>query len=136
MALTSHRTVWFSLSKALGETQRWAGETFPTIIQRATGYSERWALVEHMTDQESGARTWRYEVVGIPDIDIVVDHIIHELTDAVLLSEWHTVTEDRFTFGSVHRDRPERSQWTKDDHLPQASTSPSPSLQRRGLRAQ
>jgi hypothetical protein len=109
MGYTSHRTVWFSLSKALGEAQHWAVEAFPTIIQRATGYSERWTLVNRMTDEASGTRTWQYEVTGIPEIDLVVDHIIHELSDAVLLSEWHTVTEDRFTVGSLKRDRPARA---------------------------
>lgn len=110
MGLTSHRMVSFSLSKALGEAQHWAVETFPTIIQRATGYSERWALVNRMTDDASGTRTWQYEVEGVPEIDLVVDHLIHELTDAVLLSEWHSVTEDRFTLGSLRRDRPARAE--------------------------
>ena len=108
MALT-HRTVRFSLSPALADNQQWAVEAFPAIVRRATGCGERWALVMQTTDNDSETRTWRYEVEGIPDIDIVVDHIIHELTDAVLLSEQHTVTEDAFTFGSMHRERPERS---------------------------
>lgn len=110
MGRTSHRTVWFSLSKALGEAQRWAVGGFPAIIQRATGYSERWALVGHMTDKDGGIHSWQYDIEGTPEIDMVVDHILHELTDAVLLTEWHTVTEDRFTFGSMQRDRPERPQ--------------------------
>jgi hypothetical protein len=117
MGHTSHRTVSFNLSKALGEAQCWAVETFPTIIQRATGYSERWVLVSRMTDEASGTRTWQYEVVGIPEIDLVVDHIIHELSDAVLLSEWHTVTEDRFTFGSLRRDRPARADQTPEQAI-------------------
>ena len=49
---------------------------------------------------------WRYEVQGVSDLDLVVDHIIHELTDAVLLTELHTVTEDAYTFGSMHWDQP------------------------------
>ncbi len=110
MTLTSRRAICFSLSKALGDSQRWAVESFPAIIQRATGYSERWALMGRTTDNDSGTRTWHYQVEGLPDIDIVVDHIIHELTDAILLNEWHSVTEDRFTFGSMQRDRPERPQ--------------------------
>ena len=56
--------------------------------------------------KSDGLHEWRYEVQGIPEVDIVVDHIIHELTDSVLLDEWHSITEDRFTFGSMHRDRP------------------------------
>ena len=110
MALTSHRTVWFGLSKALADTQCWAVESFPAIIQRATGHSERWALVGLATNDKTGMRSWQYDVEGIPDIDIVVDHIIHELTDAVILSEWHTVPEDRFTFGSMRRDKPDPAQ--------------------------
>jgi hypothetical protein len=110
--------VWFSLSKALTETQGWALESFPNIVRRATGYSERWALVGQATDDETGTRTWQYDVEGLPEIDIVVDHIIHELTDAVILSEWHTVTEDRFTFGSMRRDKPEqtRSQPSREEY--------------------
>lgn len=109
MTLSTHRMVWFSLSKVLVDSQCWAVESFPHIIQRATGYSERWAMVAQATDEETGACTWQYDVEGIPDIDKVVDHIIHELTDAVILSEWHTVAEDRFTFGSMRRDKPEQA---------------------------
>jgi hypothetical protein len=110
--------VSFSLSKALVEAQRWAVDSFPAIVSRATGYSERWALVGQTTDDETGMCTWQYRVEGIPEIDIVVDHIIHELTDAVILSEWHTVTEDRFTFGSMRRDKPEPtpSQPSHEEH--------------------
>jgi hypothetical protein len=105
----SFRTVRFSLSKALSDSQLWAIESFPEIIQRATGYSERWALIERTRDEESGTYTWQYQVQSLPDIDLIVDHIVHELTDAVLLSEWHSVNEDRFTFGNMKRDRPEGS---------------------------
>ena len=108
MALSSSRTVRFSLSKALSDDQAWASGSFSAIVHRATGYSERWALREASTDEHSGIQTWQYHVEGVPDIDLVVDHIIHELTDAVLLDEWHSVAEDRFTFGSMRRDRPER----------------------------
>ncbi len=101
--------VSFTLSKALSEHQSWALRSFPTIVSRATGYSEQWALRNHTVAEETGSPTWQYEVQGMPNVDLVVDHIIHELTDAVLLEEWHTVEEDRFTFGSMHRDRPEHS---------------------------
>ncbi len=84
-------------------------EVFPAIVQRATGYSERWTLLKRSIDA-SGAPAWEYEVQGLPEIDLVVDHIIHELTDAVLTGEEHTVTSDVFTFGSMRRDRPERSE--------------------------
>ena len=109
---TARRTVLFSLSPALAENQRWALEAFPTIVRRATGYSERWALLEQLRDGSSGSNTWRYEVQGLPEIDLVVDHIVHELTDAVLLSEQHTVTEDYFTLGSIRRDRPASTEQT------------------------
>ncbi len=105
MGLSTPRTLRFRLSKALAENQHWAVTSFPAIVQRATGHSERWAFVDHATDPD-GLHEWRYEVQGIPEVDIVVDHIIHELTDSVLLDEWHSITEDRFTFGSMHRDRP------------------------------
>lgn len=104
----SHRTVQFRLSAALAGTQGWAVAAFPAIVQRATGHSERWALVEQSVDADDGAPSWRYEVQGVPEIDLVVDHIIHELTDAILLHEQHTVTSDAFTFGSMRRDRPAR----------------------------
>jgi hypothetical protein len=109
MAFT-FRTVRFSLSKALSDSQLWAIESFPEIIQRATGYSERWSLIERTKDEPSGTYTWQYQVQSLPDIDLIVDHIVHELTDAVLLSEWHSVNEDRFTFGNMKRDRPEGSE--------------------------
>lgn len=109
MAFVSPRTVRFSLSQALAENQHWAVEVFPAIVQRATGYSERWTLMERSVDA-AGAPAWEYEVQGLPEIDLVVDHIIHELTDAVLISEQHTVTSDVFTFGSMRRDRPARSE--------------------------
>ena len=105
-----HRTVWLRLSAALAASQGWAVEAFPAIVQRATGYSERWTLVEQSADQTDGTLTWRYEVQGLPEIDLVVDHVIHELTDVVLLSEAHTVTSDTFTFGSMRRDRPVRTE--------------------------
>lgn len=108
MSLSS-RTVRFNLSPALAAGQGWAVEVFPAIVQRATGYSERWALVERSVDT-AGAPAWEYAVQGLPEIDLVVDHIIHELTDAVLIGEEHTVTSDVFTFGSMRRDRPERSE--------------------------
>jgi hypothetical protein len=104
----SSRNILFTLSKSLAEGQGWALESFRAIIQRATGSSERWSFVEEARDQETEAYTWRYQVQGLPDIDLVVDHILHELTDAVLLSEWHSVSEDRYIFGSLRRDRPER----------------------------
>jgi len=108
----ARRTVRFTLSPALAAGQAWAVKVFPAVIQRATGYSERWTLVEESVDAADGAPTWRYEVQGLPEIDLVVDHIIHELTDAVLMSEEHTVTLDAFTFGSMHRDRPARTEQT------------------------
>lgn len=110
MALTSRRTVLFSLSQALVENQHWAVEAFPAIIQRATGYSERWTFAEQSVDAADGTTAWRYEVQGVPEIDLVADHIIHELTDAVLIGEEHTVTSDAFTFGSMRRDRPARTE--------------------------
>ena len=100
------RTVLFTLSKELTQRQGWAVDSFPAIMGRATGGNEQWALAEQTRDEETGDSSWRYQVEGIPDIDLIVDHIIHELTDAVLLSEWHSRTEDRFTFGSLRRDRP------------------------------
>lgn len=106
MSLSS-RTVRFNLSPALAAVQGWAVEVFPAIVQRATGHSERWRLVERSVDAE-GAPAWEYAVQGLPEIDLVVDHIIHELTDAVLTGEEHTVTSDVFTFGSMRRDRPGR----------------------------
>ena len=114
----ARRTVRFTLSTALAAGQEWAVGAFPTVIQRATGYSERWTLVAQSVDAADGAPAWQYEVLGLPEIDLVVDHIIHELTDAVILSEWHTVTEDRFTFGSMRRDKPEptRSQPSREEH--------------------
>lgn len=105
----SSRTVQFSLSPALAASQEWAVTVFPAIIQRATGYSERWTLVEQSVDAADGTPAWRYEVQGLPEIDLVVDHVIHELTDVVLLSEEHTVTSDTFTFGSMRRDQPVRT---------------------------
>jgi hypothetical protein len=107
----SRRTVRFALSPVLAAGQQWAVHAFPAVIQRATGYSERWTLVEQSVDDD-GAPAWRYEVQGLPEIDLVVDHIIHELTDAVLMSEEHTVTLDAFTFGSIRRDRPARTEQT------------------------
>ena len=112
MAFVSRRTVQFSLSPALAASQEWAVKVFPAIIQRATGYSERWTLVERSVDAADGATAWRYEAQGLPEIDLVVDHIIHELTDAVLVSEEHTITLDAFTFGSIRRDRPARTEQT------------------------
>ncbi|TAL09434.1 MAG: hypothetical protein EPO02_10150 [Nitrospirae bacterium] len=108
----SRRTVLFSLSSALIDNQRWAVGAFPAIVRRATGHSERWELVEQSVDEADGATAWRYEVQGLPEIDLVVDHIIHELTDAVLISEQHTVASDTFTFGSMRRDRPARTEQT------------------------
>jgi len=105
----SHRTVRFTLSPALAAGQEWAVHAFPNVIQRATGYSERWTLVEQSVDAADGTPAWRYEVQGLPEIDLVVDHVIHELTDVVLLSEEHTVASDAFTFGSMRRDRPVRT---------------------------
>ena len=108
----ARRTVRFTLSPALAAGQEWAVHAFPNVIQRATGYSERWTLVEQSVDAADGAPAWGYEVQGIPEIDLVVDHIIHELTDAVLMSEAHTITSDAFTFGSIRRDRPARTEQT------------------------
>jgi hypothetical protein len=106
-AVTSpSRAVLFTLSKGLTQRQGWAVDSFPAIMRRATGGNEQWALAEQTRDEETGDSSWRYQVEGIPDIDLVVDHIIHELTDAVLLSEWHSRSEDRFVFGSLRRDRP------------------------------
>lgn len=108
----SRRTVLFSLSSALADNQQWAVGAFPAIVRRATGHSERWELMEQSVDAADGTMAWRYAVQGIPEIDLVVDHIIHELTDAVLTSEQHTVTTDIFTFGSMRRDRPARTEQT------------------------
>lgn len=108
----ARRTVRFTLSPALAASQEWAADALPAVIQRATGYSERWTLVEQSVDAADGTPAWRYEVQGLPEIDLVVDHIIHELTDVVLLNEEHTVTSDAFTFGSMHRDRPVRTKQT------------------------
>jgi hypothetical protein len=107
---SASRTVRLSLSKALAESQQWAVNSFPSIIDRATGYNERWQLISQTTSEDSGTQTWHYEVHGTLEIDLVVDHIVHELTEAVLLTEWHTVTEDGFTFGSMLRDHPEKPQ--------------------------
>ena len=114
----ARRTVRFTLSPALAAGQEWAVHAFPNVIQRATGYSERWTLVEQSVDAADGAPAWGYEVQGIPEIDLVVDHIIHELTDAVLMSEAHTITSDAFTFGSIRRDRPASSNGKPDESLP------------------
>ena len=108
----ARRTVQFTLSPALAAGQEWVVHAFPDVIRRATGYSERWTLVEQSVDAADGAPAWWYEVQGIPEIDLVVDHIIHELTDAVLMSEEHTLTSDAFTFGSIRRDRPARTEQT------------------------
>jgi hypothetical protein len=91
----------------LTESQQWAVASFEGIIARATGYNEQWSLLATHTHNDGG-QTWEYRAEGIPDIDLIVDHIIHELTDAVLLSEWHSTSADDFTFGSMRRDRPER----------------------------
>jgi hypothetical protein len=104
--MASFRNVLFSLSKALCESQRWAIDSFPAIVQRATGYSEHWGMLEETRDEATGASIWRYNVYGETDMNLVVDHITHELSDAVLLTETHSVREDCFFFGSAHRDRP------------------------------
>jgi hypothetical protein len=122
MSPPSTRTVRLSLTKALVESQQWAVDSFPIIIDRATGYNERWRLISQTTSEDSGTQTWHYEVLGVPEIDLVVDHIIHELTDAVLLSEWHSVIEDSFTFGSMRRDHPEKLQTTVKDEEIRPST--------------
>jgi hypothetical protein len=109
------RTIQFNVSKTLSESQAWAIDSFPAIMERATGYSERWALLDASTDEQTGTHTWRYRVQGMPDVDLIVDHIVHELTDAVILDEWHTVDEDRYTFGSMRRDRPEHLTKVVDD---------------------
>ena len=124
MSPSSTRTVRLSLSKALVESQQWAVDSFQAIIDRATGYNERWRLISRTTSEDSGTQTWHYEVQGVPEVDLVVDHIIHELTDAVLLTEWHSVTEDDFTFGSMRRDQPEKSQPAVKDE----ETRPSPQI--------
>ena len=98
----------FSLSKALSESQRWAIDSFPAIVQRATGHSEHWGLLEETLDEATGASIWRYNVYGEADMNLIVDHITHELSDAVLLTETHSVREDCFFFVSAHRDRPEQ----------------------------
>ena len=125
MASSPYRTVWFSLSKALSENQPWAVGAFPTIIQRATGYSEGWTLVRHTCATDSGVHTWQYHVQGTPEVDPVVDHLIHELTDCVLLMEWHTVTEDRFLFGNMLHERPERSQDSQPEQADQQTSHKS-----------
>jgi len=117
MMAPPHRIVWFSLSKAVAESQRWAMDSFPTIVRRATGSSEHWTLKEQTCDDTRGMPMWRYEVEGLPDIDLVVDYIIHELTEAVLLTELHTVTEDAYTFGSMRRDRPARAEQTPEQAI-------------------
>ncbi len=122
-----HRIVWFSLSKALAESQDWAVDSFPTIVLRATGSSERWTLKEQTYDAARETPMWRYEVQAVSDLDLVVDHIIHELTDAVLLTELHTVTEDAYTFGSMQRDRPEKQKDTASHTSTAPPPSPSPS---------
>ncbi len=104
--MASFRNVLFSLSKALSESQRWAIDSFPAIVQRANGYSEHWGLLEESQDEATGASLWRYNVYGEPDMGLVVDHITHELSDAVLLTETHSMREDCFFFGSANRDRP------------------------------
>ena len=119
---SASRNVLFTLSKSLTESQAWAIGSFPAIIRRATGHSEQWAILEERQDEETGASSWRYQVQGLPDIDLVVDHIIHELTDAVLLTEWHSVHEDRFTFGSLRRDRPEPSSDQSGEERPAPHT--------------
>ena len=119
---SASRNVLFTLSRSLTESQAWAIGSFPAIIHRATGYSEQWAILEERRDEETGASSWRYRVQGLPDIDLVVDHIIHELTDAVLLTEWHSVHEDRFSFGSLRRDRPEPSSDQSSEQSPAPPT--------------
>jgi hypothetical protein len=107
MASSSFRTIQLKVSKTLSESQSWAMDSFPAIMERATGYSEQWALLNASIDEQTGTHTWQYRVQGMPDVDLIVDHIVHELTDAVLLDEWHSVDEDRYTFGSMRRDRPD-----------------------------
>jgi len=119
---SASRNVLFTLSRSLTESQAWAIGSFPAIIRRATGHSEQWAILEERRDEETGASSWRFQVQGLPDIDLVVDHIIHELTDAVLLTEWHSVSEDRFTFGSLRRDRPEPSSDQSSEESPAPHT--------------
>jgi len=114
------RTVLFTLSKELTQRQGWAVDSFPAIMRRATGGNEQWALTQQTRDEETGDSSWRYQVEAIPDIDLIVDHIIHELTDAVLLSEWHSRTEDRFVFGSLRRDRPPQPSSSEETQLPHA----------------
>jgi hypothetical protein len=103
---TPSRAILFTLSKGLTERQGWAIDSFTDIMHRATGGNEGWSLAQQTRDEETGASSWHYHVQDTPNIDLIVDHIIHELTDAVLLSEWHSRTEDRYTFGSLRRDRP------------------------------
>jgi hypothetical protein len=120
-AVTSpSRAVLFTLSKGLTQRQGWAVDSFPAIMRRATGGNEQWALTEQARDEETGDSSWRYQVEAIPDIDLIVDHIIHELTDAVLLSEWHSTSEDRFVFGSLRRDRPPQPSSSEETQLPHA----------------
>ena len=105
--MASFRSVLFSLSKALRESQRWAIDSFPAIVKRATGYSEHWGLLDETLDEPTGASIWRYNVYGETDMNLVVDHITHELSDGVLIRETHSVQEDCYFFGSAGLDRPE-----------------------------
>ncbi len=105
--MASCRSVVFSLSKALSDHQSWAINTFPAIVQRATACSQQWHLLEETRDEATGASIWRYNVDGGSNMDLIVDHITHELSDAVLVTESHTVREDCYFFGSMRRDRPE-----------------------------
>ena len=114
------RAVLFTLSKGLTERQGWAIDSFTDIMHRATGASEGWTLAQQTHDEETGASSWHYQVQGTPNIDLIVDHIIHELTDAVLLSEWHSTSEDRFVFGSLRRDRPPQPSSSEETQLPHA----------------
>jgi hypothetical protein len=127
MESSSSRTIQLNLSKALCESQPWAIDSFPAIMERATGYSERWALLNASQDEQTGTHTWRYRIQGVPDVDLIVDHIVHELTDAVLLEEWHSVTEDCYTFGSMRRDRPEPLTKGVGEETPPRSVKETPS---------
>jgi len=105
--MASCRSVVFSLSKTLTDHQSWAIDTFPAIFQRATGSSPQWRLLEETRDEATGNSVWRYNIDGEANMDLIVDHITHELSDAVLVTEAHTVHEDYYVFGSMRRDRPE-----------------------------
>ena len=103
--MASFRSVMFSLSKALRESQRWVIDSFPAIVQRATGHSEQWGLLEETLDEQPAQHlapismsVRRYEF----SVDISPRIVGRRCCDG----KNHSAREDCFFFGSANRDRP------------------------------